>query len=1148
MESGAPAAHTPGRETLPQGGESGPAIARAGVRGAGQPLPFLERIQAAFGHHDVRGVQAHLDAAAARAAQAIGARAYALGEHIAFAGSPDVHTAAHEAAHVVQQRGGVALAGEMGAPGDAYEAHADRVAAAVVAGASAEALLDERVGAAAGPQRQAVQCAGAERAVVGRPSATAPYIDAPPGTTDRSVGVTKGDTVRVRVTGSAGGTLKARVTTGAPFVQVGATADALGVECTIADNILFVKGVASNEALQKALCEITLLENEAPIGKLQPKVYDSVALPIHAWKVTYSATEDVDPGGYQGMPVYGEELSIPSVIEDVAATWRAAGIAIALAETTTLHVRAPRSANRHDMIEAGLKANPAFKVGNAQMHLVFVPIYERFGLACSRYSRDEVDPSKVTKDPSRERGFGGPVAFIGVNGSIGTNGDWASRSRAISPLGGEDPVLGPGDKAFHMQSLSSDTAHELGHLLGLPHVDPAKTAPKANILTNATSSHQFGQLMHSQVATPMSGYDNEQHRAAADIRLGTSAHPKSATGGLTTKQNTTYQTQRGALITDDFAQIARSSIRTGQAFGQSVEDERTPKPPQRPRIEPTVVTVLVGTVYEGGASDLRNAVFDILEDAELDDYVPDVYGALSKPCASPSVLESTIAYHLPKGRESVAKRLAEYLLESSSKVDVQLAGGGSGAEVSAAAAQGTSGPAGRLPFLDRIQSAFGRHDVRGVQAHTDGNAAAGARAMGAKAFATGRSVAFAGAPDLHTAAHEAAHTVQQQSGVALAGGVGRAGDPYEQHADAVADRVVAGQSAEALLDAHAGTGGAPGVQRKPSDVAAFSVTKTGGLASVGPALTSDLQVAAIFAEVFPGKSIAQLPALIGLAGIALCGADAEKETTVTFERHAGARIEVTVAHPFFHHMLNEIRWNHDSATPEPSLFLHKWERNLAGGGDQKGAGTKVFTSVHAAATTLGIGAIMCDAIGDPQSGLNPENGYYTWARYGFNNQLTSEHVKFRERLGGLRAELAQLPELEVQVGAERATLVERGENMDEIDAEEHGVIWRRNMKTQGGYFTETDTMVLDYLELVEHLKWLRPHNAKLAGPLAWYDANAADAASPHELFLAADSKGNRAAAAELWRALGSTMMEAGFDLDPGSDSNKIFARYQADLT
>src|SRR6185295_5830943 len=47
-------------------------------------------------------------------------------------------------------------------------------------------------------------------------------------------------------------------------------------------------------------------------------------------------------------------------------------------------------------------------------------------------------------------------------------------------------------------------------------------------------------------------------------------------------------------------------------------------------------------------------------------------------------------------------------------------------------------------------------------------------------------------------------------GVQLKGGVGQAGDAYERHADAVADKVVAGESAEPLLSTMAGHGGATG--------------------------------------------------------------------------------------------------------------------------------------------------------------------------------------------------------------------------------------------------------------------------------------------------------------------------------------------------
>ncbi len=117
------------------------------------------------------------------------------------------------------------------------------------------------------------------------------------------------------------------------------------------------------------------------------------------------------------------------------------------------------------------------------------------------------------------------------------------------------------------------------------------------------------------------------------------------------------------------------------------------------------------------------------------------------------------------------------------------------ADVHAAAAHGTRERATALPHRAQIQQAFGRHDVGHVQAHVGGAAAEGAAAMGATAYAVGDHVAFAEAPDLHTAAHEAAHVVQQRAGVQLRGGVGEVGDRYEQHADAVADLVVQGKSA-----------------------------------------------------------------------------------------------------------------------------------------------------------------------------------------------------------------------------------------------------------------------------------------------------------------------------------------------------------------
>jgi hypothetical protein len=136
--------------------------------------------------------------------------------------------------------------------------------------------------------------------------------------------------------------------------------------------------------------------------------------------------------------------------------------------------------------------------------------------------------------------------------------------------------------------------------------------------------------------------------------------------------------------------------------------------------------------------------------------------------------------------------------------------------IHAAAEAGLRDGGAALPHRDAIQRSFGHHDVGDVVAHIGGAAADAAAGMGALAYASGDRVAFARDPDLHLAAHEAAHVVQQRGGVRLAGGVGQDGDAFERHADEVADLVVRGEPAEAALDryAHRGTAGGRAVQRR----------------------------------------------------------------------------------------------------------------------------------------------------------------------------------------------------------------------------------------------------------------------------------------------------------------------------------------------
>ena len=117
--------------------------ARRGLGNASQPLPHADRIQAAFGHHDISQVRAAVGGAAETANRRMGALAFASGDRIAFRQTPDLRLVAHEAAHVVQQREGLALQGNVGQPGDRWERHADSVADAVTAGRSAQALLDQ---------------------------------------------------------------------------------------------------------------------------------------------------------------------------------------------------------------------------------------------------------------------------------------------------------------------------------------------------------------------------------------------------------------------------------------------------------------------------------------------------------------------------------------------------------------------------------------------------------------------------------------------------------------------------------------------------------------------------------------------------------------------------------------------------------------------------------------------------------------------------------------------------------------------------------------------------------------------------------------------------------------------------------------------
>ncbi len=133
--------------------------------------------------------------------------------------------------------------------------------------------------------------------------------------------------------------------------------------------------------------------------------------------------------------------------------------------------------------------------------------------------------------------------------------------------------------------------------------------------------------------------------------------------------------------------------------------------------------------------------------------------------------------------------------------------GGGGGETDVARA-GFSGAASSYPHRAAIERSFGTSLP--ATAYLGEPAAAASSALGAHAYALGAQVAFASpSPDLAVAAHEAAHVMQATSGVHCFGG-GESYDDFEAHADAVADRVVRGQSAADLLGA--GATAAPAVR------------------------------------------------------------------------------------------------------------------------------------------------------------------------------------------------------------------------------------------------------------------------------------------------------------------------------------------------
>ena len=149
-EQAGPVAHAAGTAPRRSAGEAVRLrrIAVAGLRGPAASFPFESRIREAFGRYAPPRLEARQGRQAALAGEALSAKAYAFGHRAAFTGRPELHTAAHEAAHIAASGLGARVRHGVGAPGDVHERVADRAADAAVRGQSAEPVFQAAYGEA----------------------------------------------------------------------------------------------------------------------------------------------------------------------------------------------------------------------------------------------------------------------------------------------------------------------------------------------------------------------------------------------------------------------------------------------------------------------------------------------------------------------------------------------------------------------------------------------------------------------------------------------------------------------------------------------------------------------------------------------------------------------------------------------------------------------------------------------------------------------------------------------------------------------------------------------------------------------------------------------------------------------------------------
>jgi hypothetical protein len=736
-----PARSTGQRAVQKKERESKTDIQQRARQGASTPsgrLPFAERIQKAFGRHDVTGVQAHTGSAAQEAATDIGARAYATGNDVVFGETPDLHTAAHEAAHVVQQRAGVHLPGGVGQAGDTYERHADAVADAVVHGRSAEPLLDS----------------------FANPTFDADEIrsHADPGLVERT------------------------------DARYGQLQDIAGrweslADLPLAEQIERVTAMrAETSALAfNAMADFNQQSSEAAGQKLQLVPSGVVQMTPPSTGFGGGKTIKIGPKEFQLDKNMGPiQLDSAAISADVTVS--------VLSEGSSGNVKVGSTTSSKGVAGVGVAVEQKFDA------------WANTGIG------------KIEPKLEESAGINSKEGKIGLKAGVGW-GDLATTSLDFTFIGkewGEKGIkfmtltLGLELEPFKTEWKAPDGTKvglqfkPIGELNFTPNWKQlAKTVGRQFLAVMASEAFIAGAFITGGVLCLAVYLDAVMGQGEIAGRVGKA----SADLDAATKAHETYMRTQDGSPTSDITNLAITTA--AQEWTDLNKD--TPEPV----LNDTAQTKPV-------ASSSRKTMAPKVYDAAMRAYrkAHDYKIWWHENVAASDRDYSNLAMNLEASLGCTGETFNPQMASKGTAPVQQKEDGSARADVHAAADHALSGAGGALPFVDQIQEAFGHHDVSSVSAHTDSKATEGAQAMGARAFAQGSSVAFAGTPDLHTAAHEAAHVVQQQHGVSLDGGVGAAGDRYEQHADQVADAVVRGDSAEPMLDSFAGVGAGTSVQAK----------------------------------------------------------------------------------------------------------------------------------------------------------------------------------------------------------------------------------------------------------------------------------------------------------------------------------------------